>query len=397
VDLDCGPSGARLALSQKRFLPVGTTGSTVATWRVPVCARDSGGRACALLTEPAGSAAAPGGACPAWLLANDGEIGYYRALYRGDLLGRLLAVSDRELSVAERVGLLRDTDALAMGGAFPMGEALALVPRFAGDPSRAIVMATLRISSDAKEFLVPADLLPAYARFLSKTYGERARRLGFSSKPGEDEQTRLLRAELVPFVAENGEEPALRSEARQLALKWLDDRSAVEADMAGAVLATAARHGDRALFDRYRDALKTAKERRDRVRLYRALGAFTDAALLEEAFALAAQADPREAGYIFFTALQTPAGQKIEWPYVKSHYEEIVARMPREAASFVPFYGGGSCDAAHRKDVAEFFSTRVEKLPGGPRNLAQVLETMDLCIALRGVQEAGVREFLGRY
>ena len=44
-----------------------------------------------------------------------------------------------------------------------------------------------------------------------------------------------------------------------------------------------------------------------------------------------------------------------------------------------------------------FFQGRIEKLPGGPRNLAQTLETIDLCIASRTVQEPSVREFLSKY
>ena len=56
--------------------------------------------------------------------------------------------------MAERVGVLRDVNALAEAGELPMADALALVPRFAGDPSRQIVQATLRIASDIKDHLV---------------------------------------------------------------------------------------------------------------------------------------------------------------------------------------------------------------------------------------------------
>ena len=284
VTLQCGGEGGpRLALAQKRFLPVGSEGSSTETWQIPVCARAAAGggeasRACALLTETSGTMPAPGaasGGCPSWVLANDGEVGYYRAVYRGDSLEKLLAVADKELSVPERVGLLRDIDALAVGGATSMGQALALTPRFANDPNRYIVQATIRIATDAGENVLPDALRPAYARYVSKTFGPRARALGFTGKPGEDEDTRLLRSSLVPYVAKDGDEPELQAEAKRLALAWLADRSAVAAEMVGGVLESAARHGDRALFDKYKDGIKTSKERRDRNRLFRALGAFT--------------------------------------------------------------------------------------------------------------------------
>jgi alanyl aminopeptidase len=71
--------------------------------------------------------------------------------------------------------------------------------------------------------------------------------------------------------------------------------------------------------------------------------------------------------------------------------------MPREISGFLPLIGGEFCDPAHRREVAEFFQERASKLPGGPRNLAQALEGIDLCVASRAAQEPGVREFLKGY
>jgi alanyl aminopeptidase len=416
VTVQCGTEGgAKLALGQKRFLPVGSEGSAAESWRIPVCARAAasrGGeaaRACTLLSESSATMPVPGASgakpansssgCPAWVLANDGELGYYRAVYRGDGLDRLLAVADEELTVPERVGLLRDVDALAMGGAIPFGQALALAPRFADDPERQIVQASMRIVTDAGENVLPEALRPAYARYVSKTFGPRARALGFASKPGEDEETRLLRAALVPFVAQEGDAPELQAEARRLALAWLGDRSAVEAEMVSGVLESAARHGDRALFEKYKAGIQSAKERRDRNRLFRALGAFTDPGILDQAFAFAmsGEFDSREAGNMIYTSLDTPSGRAATWKFLQANYEATLARMPREVTGIVPYYASGFCDERHRREVAEFFEGRAEKLPGGTRNLAKVLESMDLCIALRGAQEGSLKEELARY
>src|SRR5437868_11643791 len=45
-----------------------------------------------------------------------------------------------------------------------------------------------------------------------------------------DEETRLLRTALVPFVARQGGEPDLQAEARRLADGWLKDRKGVDSD-----------------------------------------------------------------------------------------------------------------------------------------------------------------------
>jgi alanyl aminopeptidase len=399
VGVSCDGEKPRLSLSQKRFLPVGTPGSADATWRVPVCTRGGApeARGCGLLTEAAASLPAPTAGCPSWLLANDGERGYYRVLYGGDLLKRLLDVADTELSVAERVGLLRDVDALAVGGTVPMADALALVPRFAGSPSREFVQATIRIAADVKDqHLLPADMKPNYARFLTRTYGARAHQLGFAPKPGEDEDTQLLRASLVPYVAREGSDADLQAEARRRALAWLDDRSAIDASMAGGVLEAAAAHGDRALFDRFKAGLAAAKEQRDRRRLYAALVTFPDPQLVAEAYALylAPASEAREANTMFFAGFGEDASGPVAWRFLTEHYDAILAKMPEFSTGYLPYAGESFCDADRRRELDEFFRTRVEKLPGGKRNLAQVLERIDLCIAARSAQEASIREFL---
>ena len=402
VTLDCAGSTPSLTLTQKRLLPLGSSGASAETWRVPVCARAGGGgqegRACSLLTEAKGAMPAPVGACPAWVLANDGELGYYRALYEGDLLRRLVAATDK-LTVAERVGVIRDVNALSEAGELPMADALALVPRFSGDASRQVVQATLRIASDIKEHMVAPDRQANYARFVSKMYGERARALGFNARPGEDDDTKLLRKAIVSFVALEGQEPGLQAEAKRLALKWLEDGSAISADMVGEVLEVAGRYGDRALFDRFREAAKTSPQRRDRARLYYALGSFQDPVLLKEAFALTLDPalDYRETDSTLFAGLGTNVGRVAVWEFTKANFDAIVARMPRETTGGIAYVASGFCDAAMEKDAKSFLSGRVEKLPGGPRNLAQTMEGIQLCIASRTAQEPSVGEFLKGY
>ncbi len=404
VALDCASGGAgTLSVAQKRLLPVGSAGSAAETWKVPVCARSGGAtadaRRCELFDQAAGTRPAPAGACGSWLFANDGELGYYRTIYRGDLLPKLLEVADSQLTVAERVGLIRDADALGEAGAIPMAQALGFVPRFGGDPDRPIVSATVRAAADVREHLVPEDLRPHYARFVSKVYGARARALGFTPKPGETGETGLLRQLLVAFVAREGDEPELRAEARRLALAWLQDRKAISAELSGDVLSVAAHFGDAELFDKYMAAARAAKERRDRLRLLRALGDFRDPALVRRALDLYldGEFDPREADTPFLTAAEAINSPDLAWSFFKEHYDTILARVPREIVGTAPSVGGGFCDAAHRKDLADFFQDRVGKLPGGPRTLAQTLETIDLCIALRDTQEGSVREFLSGY
>ena len=82
------------------------------------------------------------------------------------------------------------------------------------------------------------------------------------------------------------------------------------------------------------------------------------------------------------------------WEFLKENYDAIVARAPRESQGQIPSLASDFCDPQHRADVAAFFQDRAPKLLGGARTLAQTLEEIDLCVALRENQEPSVTGFL---
>ena len=83
VALKCGTKPA-LELAQKRSLPIGSQAQPQ-IWEIPVCvAYEAGGAVhhqCSVLAAAkADMELAEARTCPAWLLPNDGEAGYYLSL-----------------------------------------------------------------------------------------------------------------------------------------------------------------------------------------------------------------------------------------------------------------------------------------------------------------------------
>ncbi|HEY3350707.1 MAG TPA: M1 family metallopeptidase [Thermoanaerobaculia bacterium] len=401
AELQCAAGGApKLALSQKRFLPTGSTGSTRETWRVPVCARtgDPGAATtCTLLTEATGSLSLPG-ACPARVLANAGD-GYYRVLYKGSLLGKVLADGGRHLTASERISTLADVAALARSGDVPMAAALALVPAFANDPDRPVVESVQRIAAAPRDLLVTDEMRPRYRRFVSDAFGARARALGWAAKKGEDEDTQLLRASLVPFAANEGDEPALVAEAGSLAKAWLKDRKAVDALLVSEVLDVAARHGDVELFQAYLAEARKATDRRERARLLGALGLFRDPSVVPVALklTLSTEFDARETAGILREGASNRDTRPEAWAFLKANFDSIAARLPRESPARFPMLAAGFSDAEKRADVEAFFKDKAPKFMGGPRYLAQSLEQIQLRAVLKASQQESVNEFLFHY
>ena len=96
-------------------------------------------------------------------------------------------------------------------------------------------------------------------------------------------------------------------------------------------------------------------------------------------------------------ALGDPRTRRMAYEFVKTNFDAIVAKLPREYAAYLAFAGVAQCDAALRTEVEDFFKDRNAKFPGGPLVLTQGLEQMDLCIAIRAAQRPSMEAFLRKY
>jgi alanyl aminopeptidase len=403
VELKCD-NGARprLVLAQERYLPAGSQGSARQTWQIPLRIRYGGpteGREQTLLTEatvelPLGAATE----CPRWVLANEDQAGYYRVLYQGDLLSRLLTERGARLTLAERAGLVSDLGAFVRSGRMAAGEVLARVPDLLRESDRHIVSGTVDIVLGMNN-LIPDELRPHYARYIRKIYGPRARALGWRPRKGEDDETRLLRPQLLGLVAGEGEDPVLIAEAGRLARRWLDDRRSLDGDLVGPILRIAARNGDRALFDRLHAEARKTTDLRQRNDLLWAMSAFRDAEILKAAFAipLTDEFHPTEAMGLIWGPSGDPKTRPLAYEFVKTNFDALVAKLPRDEGAYLPYIAGGFCDEERRAEVEAFFKDRSTKFTGGPRVLAQVLEGIRLCTALKTAQQPSLEAFLMKF
>ncbi len=402
--LECNGGSAKLELSQARFFPLGSSGTETQLWKVPFCVRYPSGsdqaRQCVLLQQQAGEMElSKASSCPDWVDANADADGYYRVLYPSAVLTSLLTTDYSVLTLPEKVSLIGDVSALTGNGKVPLGQALALAPPLARDPARQVVNKTMEITTGLQDNMVEPNLVSRYRQYLSDVYRARAHELGWESKPGESDDNRLLRPSLAGVMADQVEDPEAIAEARRLVLAWFDDRKAVSPDMVGTVLVSAAQHGDRALFDRMRAAATSEKDENIRGTLLFALGSFRDPEIAKVALpiVLTDQFDSRESLNILFGVAQLTKTRDLAYDFVKQNWDAVIAKFPTDTGAFLPFVAGGYCDEQHRQDAKSFFDGRSTKYTGGPRNLAQMLEGIDLCIAYKQAQEPSVTEFLEKY
>src|SRR5262249_40589633 len=146
----------------------------------------------------------------------------------------------------------------------------------------------------------------------------------------EDSEAALLRANLVPFVAIEGDERALQNDARRLAEQWLADRKDVDPNMVGSVLRTAAAAGDRQLFDKMVAELRKNTDRQQRGYLLRALGSFRDPKLVKASLDLLLDPslDLRESlNPLLLTPRDEAETERLPFDFLKANYDSLLGRL----------------------------------------------------------------------
>ncbi len=408
MTLDCNQSSPTLHLEQQRFVPLGTKAPETQTWQIPLCVRygsgTTGETACELMTQPKQDLALKTSSCPAWVEGNNKANGYYFVDYQGALLNSLTAGDmDQRLKPLERVDFMGNASALSGAGKISASDALSLVQTFANDPTRQVVTSAVNLATRPVGHEIPEGLMPNYHRFVQKNFDARARQIGWMPKSGEADDVKLLRPTLVSFVATNGDDQELASEAKSLAGKWLADHKSVDPNLVGSVLNTAAYFGDKALFDQLAANLKTTKDRQERQRIIRAMSSFRDKDAIEAGFNAVLNGDVPfiEGAALLFAGQGQDATRKLSFAFLKAHYDEILAKRPTgggfDFGSELPYVGASYCDASSKAELKEFFEPRVDKLLGGRRTLNQVLESIDVCIAETAEQTPSVEAFLKKY
>ena len=297
------------------------------------------------------------------------------------------------------MGLLGDAQALMASNELPVDEALGVVASLLPTDDRDLLNGALGMVGAVRREFIPEALRPKYASFVRRTFGAKARALGLQPRPGEDEDTRLLRPSVIRVVALRGEEPSLQAGARELALKWLEDRRAVSPEMVQVVLQLAAVKGDAALHQRLLAEARKTRDPAERGKLFAALGSFRDPALARATTALLLSEDFSTLEILMGLAngmLSEESTREHFYAYVKTHFDALMARMPHEMGGRMPVVGEGFCDATHRQDLEAFFQERAARYPGGPEILGRTLEGVDLCIAQREALQPGLVRFLSR-
>lgn len=389
------PWTTQVSLSQQRYFADAAKldAGSQELWQVPVSLRPAGAKNATyvLLAGRQQTFDLPG--CAPWVYADAGGRGYYRSEYEPTTLVKMGAELGTFFSPEERIRLLNDEWALMDVGRLSMGDYLDTVEKMKGERTRALVDEMIgRFGAIHNRIAAPEDR-PALERWVRDFLRPMADELGETAVPGESDDKRALRADILATLATDGRDPQLLRKSRALAEQYMRDPNSVDAGLAGNALGVSALEGDASLYDRYLQHLKTAKTPEEYYNFFGALGRFPSPELAKRTFEFALSPEVKNQDLdILFGPLTNPDTQAAAWELVKANYDAIVAKAGTTLGGALADAAGVFCDEKLRDDAQEFFAAK--NIPGSERQLRNARDRVNACIQIRSLQQANLSAYL---
>ena len=174
------------------------------------------------------------------------------------------------------------------------------------------------------------------------------------------------------------------------------DPGSIDPALALAALQLHAMHGDRALYDHYRQALESAQVPAIRRNYLGALGWFEDPAIRDDAlrYSLSAAIRPNEMAAVARSLQSNSEGGRARaYVWMKDNFDAIRTRLPESSMARLPSYCAG-CSAERLAEGKSFFSLEAHRAQGTDKQLDRTAESVTDCVSLRAREGATVAAYL---
>lgn len=403
--LDCKDSQhPRLQLRQTRYAPLGSSIKPDANqWKIPFCASYTvdGARksTCVLLSQKDQTIDFDAKACPNVVHPNADGAGYYRFTL-DDAGWKGLIANVGALSPAEALVFADSLDAAFRAGKVAADLYVSGLIELAGHSAWDVVDATAAYLDRITQIIDETPLRsvePVLGRIVAPSYAR--------IENATDSGSLLLRQSLQRFLIVVAKDHAMRKPlaeqaARVLGLHGNPDPSAAPASEWETIFSVGVQDLGEPFFDLL---LTKAVESEDPFFRRSALGALArveDPALVRklQAAVLADHFKGTETVNVVSRQMGRLATTELTYAWLKQNDDKIIAMFPEMfRPSNVPALGGTFCSRERADEWQQFVRSHAEQLPGYERDLAQVVESIQLCAALKEASASSlVAAFVGK-
>ncbi len=412
VDWTCAPGkSATLHLIQSRYLPYGATPPPPLLWSIPVTMVIYSGttheKFSTMLSTVSADVAAPGTACPTAVLPDSGGHGYYR--WSVPPAGWTTLVDNlNTMPVTEALSVASNINAAFSAGAIDSATYLKIAPAIARYPSHLVSTVPMGRLAWLAEHMPDAVSHQKIITYMKKIYTPVYAKLGLDPTTALDKsnppEAELLRSAVVDFLAVDAEDVKLRADLAKRGRAYMGAGSdnkihpnVITPALSDVAVKIAAQDGDVAFTQYLLNHLAKERDANIRGRIISALATVTSPAAFRLVQPLAASKDIRanEAEHLVFSRAADRKTRESAWMWFKHDADAIITRTADDRRDAFPFLASGFCSTADRADVAAFFTPELlSKTRGATRSLAQTLEVIEQCDALKTKQISTARTYL---
>ncbi|WP_298207423.1 M1 family metallopeptidase [Ferrimicrobium sp.] len=393
VNVDALPSGVRLSQTPFRFLgeetdPIGEIG---ASWLVPVVSRELNGTEHRLVLGQQDQLI---NADSGPVIVNAGGIGVYRTRYSPQVLPELCEHFG-DLQMLERFNLIADTWAMVLSNQATLADAVQLFGHCVTetDPN---VLQVISSSLGLLQRIALPEERPLVVQLASTVFTPVIESIGMVPADTDTPRTRVARSVAFTALGTIADDPDVRSQAMQWFREEMSGVGGPSGDLASAVLATVARHGDDSEFafmlDRYRNPVDPLDERRHLL----ALADFRQPSLINRLLPMVLTSIRSQDGALVLNrVIANEAVGELGLDFAFSHFDDLLSRLP--ANHYDLAFGSlptlvSPTSYQRSAQIFSFFDTH--KLPAGERLLTQTLERYRVNLRLRDRYAGRLNSFL---
>ncbi len=406
VDLSykCADGGVKISVEQSRYAPLGSKVDKERVWRIPMCiGYESNGsvkKHCFTLDNKTKSLDIQQASCPKFVMPNFNGRGYYRFSLNPSNWQPLLSSKKGMLSEKDRLALADSLLAGLSSGSLEYELVFSALKDLASADSRALSGYFMTFVKETYDHWLSKEdrqsVVNVSRDTIKSIYSELAKKAYL--KP----EQRSLKRDAANFLAFIADDAQVRQELAVIGRGYLGGLLSgksvanVDENLLPDAMAVALQGESDAFLSQTITLFKKNDDPAERRNLLMAIAKSRKNQNAQAVRMLALDDDIKknEKLQILNRHLNDPGNQPEVFNFLKSNFGGFVEKLSESQRGNLPYLATGLCTTDAAREVQAFFRNSIGKFEGGPRNLAETVEKIEICAAKKAHIGGKAQEFL---
>lgn len=391
-------------IKQSRYLPLGSGGDSNQQWLLPLCFAfdqgDSKQSHCQLLEEPVTELHLSTEQCPKSIMPNADAAGYYRFNISASAWETLL--KSPQLNDREMLAAADSLSASFHAGRITTEQYLSLIPLLFKSDNAQVLTAPLADLYLINKEMGAGQRQGQFGQLVGQLYDPVYASVALDKNITSVNQIQL-RTAMMRLYGKLVKRPTVRQQLRTLAVAFTGydgnrqiNPGAIDNNLREIALTITAEMEDKDFAELLLDHFHNSTDALLRGQLLHAAAASKSPEIQQTLLQLTLSESIRdnEVREILQPLMREPDTRDRTWSWIRANMNALVARSPSWFQGSIIHYAGEFCSLDRYTEIKDELTGTVTALGSGPRNLAETLESIQLCAAMVDQHKSEVARLL---